>query len=63
MFIVRCEIFAGYVWIEAQDSGADWHPRLPDDRPHGTDLLTLLSEEWGTERTDRDRITWARIAR
>ena len=63
MFVMRCEIFASYIWVEAQDSGADWHPRMPDGRPHGTDLVELLSEDWGTERTERDRITWARVAR
>jgi serine/threonine-protein kinase RsbW len=64
MFVVRCEIFPAYVWVEAQDSGSDWHPRVPDDRPHGTDLIELLAEEWRTERgTKGDRITWARVAR
>lgn len=43
MFIMRCEIFSTYIWIEAQDSGADWHPRLADDRPHGTDLNISLA--------------------
>jgi anti-sigma regulatory factor (Ser/Thr protein kinase) len=33
MFIIRCEIFASYVWIESQDSGADWHPRTPTTVP------------------------------
>jgi serine/threonine-protein kinase RsbW len=62
MFVVRCEVYTTYVWVEVQDSGAEWHPRLPDDRPHGTDLIELLAEEWGSERSDRgDRITWARI--
>jgi anti-sigma regulatory factor (Ser/Thr protein kinase) len=63
MIVMRCEIFASYIWVQCQDAGADWRPRTPDDRPHGTDLLGLLSEEWGTERTDRDRVTWARVAR
>jgi anti-sigma regulatory factor (Ser/Thr protein kinase) len=64
MIVIRCEIFPGYIWLEVQDAGADWHPRLPDpDRPHGCDLVELLSEDWGTERTARDRITWARVAR
>jgi hypothetical protein len=64
MFIVRCEIFGSYVWVESQDSGADWHPRVPGGRPHGTDLIALLAEEWGSERTNGgDRMTWARVAR
>jgi serine/threonine-protein kinase RsbW len=64
MFVMRCEIFPTYVWVESQDSGAAWNPRQPDDRPHGTDLIELLSEEWGTERGTRgDRITWARVVR
>src|SRR5262245_35201039 len=63
MFVIRCEIFPSYIWVEAQDSGADWHPRKPDDRPHGTDLIELLSQEWGSERSTRDRITWARVGR
>jgi anti-sigma regulatory factor (Ser/Thr protein kinase) len=64
MFVMRYEIFSTYVWVESQDSGADWNPRQPDDRPHGTDLIELLAEEWGTERSTKgDRITWARVAR
>lgn len=64
MFVIRCEIFSSYVWVESQDSGADWHPHRPDDRPHGTDLIELLAEEWGSERTtEGDRVTWARVAR
>jgi anti-sigma regulatory factor (Ser/Thr protein kinase) len=64
MFVMRCEIFPAYVWVESQDCGADWNPRLPDDRPHGTDLIELLADEWGTERSSKgDRITWARVAR
>ena len=64
MIVIRCEIFASYVWMESQDSGADWHPRMPDDRPHGTNLVELLAEDWGSERSTRgDRVTWARVAR
>jgi hypothetical protein len=64
MFVMRCEIFPTYVWVESQDSGADWNPRQPDDRPHGTDLIELLADEWGTERSSKgDRITWATVAR
>jgi serine/threonine-protein kinase RsbW len=63
MIVIRCEIFVGYIWIESRDAGADWHPRQPDDRPHGTDLIELLAEDWGTDRTGRDRVTWARVAR
>ncbi len=63
MFVMRCEIFATYIWVESQDSGSEWNPRQPDDRPHGTDLIELLSEEWGTERGGGgDRVTWARVA-
>jgi hypothetical protein len=51
MFVVRCEIFSTYVWIESQDSGAHWNLRQPDDRPHGTDLIELLADERGTERS------------
>lgn len=64
MFIIRCEVYPGYIWVESQDAGSDWYPRLPDDRPHGTDLIELLTEEWGSERTTGgDRVTWARVAR
>ena len=64
MFVMRCEVFSTYIWIESQDSGADWRPRQPDDRPHGTDLIDLLAEEWGTGRSAKgDRITWARVAK
>jgi hypothetical protein len=63
-FTIRCEVYPGYVWVEAEDLGGPWHCRTPDDRPHGLDIIEALTgpDGWGTETTsDGDRITWARL--
>ena len=63
-FIVRCERYAEYVWIETEDLGGHWHPGVPGDRPHGLDIVALLTSpgNWGTETaSDGNRILWARL--
>lgn len=63
-FTVRCEAYPDYVWVEVEDLGGEWHCKLPDDRPHGLDIVNALagSDNWGTETTsDGDRILWARL--
>ena len=63
-FIVRCETYPDYVWIEVEDLGGPWQLAQPDDRPHGLDIITALAgpDNWGTDTTsDGDRIVWARL--
>jgi hypothetical protein len=60
-FTVRCQAYPGYVWIEVEDLGGPWHPRPPDDRPHGLDIIGALAGpgNWGTETTiGGERIVW-----
>jgi serine/threonine-protein kinase RsbW len=63
-FTVRCQAYPTYVWIEVEDRGGPWHPRPPDDRPHGLDIINALTGpgNWGTDTTtDGERIVWARL--
>jgi len=63
-FTVRCEAYPGYLWIECEDLGGEWHCKPADDRPHGLDIIEALAgpDNWGTETTsDGDRIVWARL--
>jgi serine/threonine-protein kinase RsbW len=63
-FTIRCEVHTGYIWVECEDLGAPWHPKPPDDRPHGLNIIEALAgpDDWGTETTsDGDRIVWARL--
>lgn len=63
-FIIRCEAYPGYVWIECEDLGGPWHSPRPDDRPHGLDIVEALTgpDNWGTETAgDGNRIVWTRL--
>ena len=63
-FTVRCEVHADHVWVECEDLGETWHPKRPDDRPHGLDIVEALAwpDNWGIETTsDGDRVVWARL--
>jgi len=63
-FIIRCEAYPGYLWIECEDLGGQWHCKPADGRPHGLDIIGALAgpDNWGTETTsDGDRIVWARL--
>ena len=63
-FTVRCQVHADHVWVECEDLGGTWHPKRPDDRPHGLDIIEALAgqDKWGTETTsDGDRVVWARL--
>ena len=63
-FTIRCDSRTGYVRVESEDLGGPWHPRGPDDRPHGLDIIEALAGpgNWGTEATPAgNRIVWARL--
>ncbi len=64
-FTIWCQAYPGYLWIECEDLGGQWHPKPADDRPHGLDIIDALAgpDNWGTETTsDGDRIVWARLS-
>ena len=63
-FTIRCETYPGYLWIECEDLGGEWHCKPEDDRPHGLDIIEALAgpDNWGTETTsDGDRVVWVRL--
>ena len=63
-FTIRAELYADYVWVEAEDLGGPWHFRQPDGRPHGLDLVEALAgpDGWGVETTTGGgRVVWARL--
>ncbi len=60
-FTVRVYPFLhlGHVRVEVEDLGGQWCCH-PIDRPHGLQIVQMLSEEWGTIRArDGMRTTWA----
>jgi anti-sigma regulatory factor (Ser/Thr protein kinase) len=61
-FILRAELFAGYLWLEVEDlAGVEWE-RKAGDGTHGLDIVTALSGEWDAEDTgDGTRVVWARL--
>ncbi len=63
-FTIRCQAYPGYIWIECEDLGGEWHCKPADNRPHGLDIIEALAgpDNWGTETTsDGDRVVWARL--
>ncbi len=63
-FTVRVEAYPGYLWIEVEDLGGEWHPKPQDDRPHGLDIVQALTGpgNWGVETTsDGNRVVWTRL--
>jgi serine/threonine-protein kinase RsbW len=63
-FIIRAEVRAAYIWVEAEDLGGPWHRGQHDDRPHGLDVIEALTgtSGWGVDTTsDGHRVVWARL--
>lgn len=64
-FICRAEFHPGdHVRVEVEDLGGQWICRPVDDRPHGLQIVQMLSQgRWGTEVRERDgmRLTWAEV--
>lgn len=59
---VRVAVLGGGCRVEVEDLGGPWSATGQDDgRPHGLDLVEILSDEWGTEVTPGGRVTWAVI--
>lgn len=63
-YICRAEVHHDYVRVEVEDLGGRWIAKPMDDRPHGLQIVQILSEgRWGTEVRERDgmRVTWAEV--
>jgi anti-sigma regulatory factor (Ser/Thr protein kinase) len=63
-FTVSVELHESYIYIEVEDAGGLWHPKPPDPgRPHGLDLVELLTGEdgWGVDGDRAGRVVWARL--
>jgi serine/threonine-protein kinase RsbW len=63
-FTVRTELHPDHFRLEAEDFGGPWRRRQPDGRPHGLDMVEVLTgpDGWGTETTTGGgRIVWARL--
>jgi two-component sensor histidine kinase len=62
IFTVRVELCKGYAFVECEDLGGPWLPTLDNERPHGLDVLELLTPCWGiTGGGDTTRVVWARV--
>ena len=63
-FIVRAEIYPGYIWLEVEDLGGPWilRPRDPG-RPHGLDVVEALAgpDNWGVDGDQAGRVVWCRL--
>jgi len=63
-FAVRCELSPGSARVEVEDMGGPWRTRTPDDRPHGLDIVEMLTgpDGWGAKQTPGGtRIVWATL--
>ena len=62
-FICRAEVQNNHIRVEVEDLGGPWCRAVDNERPHGLDIVQMLSDEWGTEVRPCDgmRVTWARV--
>jgi anti-sigma regulatory factor (Ser/Thr protein kinase) len=63
-FIVRAEIYPGYIWLEVEDLGGPWILRPRDAcRPHGLDVVEALAgpDNWGVDGDEAGRVAWCRL--
>ena len=65
-FIVCVRVNQACIYIEVTDEGGPWfHPDLdavPDDHPHGLEIVTRLSRDWGVDPVDSGhRAVWATV--
>jgi anti-sigma regulatory factor (Ser/Thr protein kinase) len=60
VFTVRVKRYDTCVYLEVEDTGGPWIPGPRDDRPHGLDIVQILSRTWGIKESPR-RIVWATI--
>lgn len=63
-FTVSIEVRSTYIYIEVEDAGGLWHPKLPDpERPHGLTVVELLAgaDNWGVDGDRAGRVVWVRL--
>jgi anti-sigma regulatory factor (Ser/Thr protein kinase) len=62
-FTVRVQLYRSYVYVEVEDEGGTWFISEPDGRPHGLDVVSVLTgRDWGVDPVgDGHRIVWARV--
>lgn len=62
-FVVRCEILGDHLQIQVEDDGGPWFHPEPDGRPHGLEIVSLLTSDWGVQPlANGQRVVWASIA-
>jgi len=61
VFTIRAEVLPGCIRIECEDLGGPWLCRQQDGRPHGLDIVTALTADWGIETGGQVRTVWARV--
>jgi two-component sensor histidine kinase len=61
IFTVRVERRDEYVYLEVEDLGGPWVTPIDHSRPHGLDIVELISPKWGIMGTDNSRVVWARV--
>jgi len=64
-FTVRCQLSPGSARIEVEDLGGPWRPRQGGDRPHGLDIVQVLTGPggWGTRPAGTGgRVVWAELS-
>ncbi len=59
-FTVRVKRYGTCVYLEVEDAGGPWIPAIPDDRPHGLDIVRKLARTWGVRQSPA-RIVWATV--
>jgi anti-sigma regulatory factor (Ser/Thr protein kinase) len=61
-FTLRAEFHADRLRIEVEDAGGPWRDEPRDDsRPHGFDVVTAITGNWGVDGDARGRTAWATL--
>lgn len=61
VFTVQVERRDDYVYVEVEDLGGPWVASPDHSRPHGLDVVELITPRWGIMGTPNLRVVWARI--
>jgi anti-sigma regulatory factor (Ser/Thr protein kinase) len=61
-FTLRAEVCPDRLRIEVEDAGGPWRDEPRDDsRPHGFDVVTAITGNWGVDGDARGRTAWATL--